>query len=130
MTGWVAKRFTLLCNGVTVTQPTGTKGKLVAAVDFDAWQLTLLLYPMNGAQVPLVFDVYDSWARRLLCGCTYYVAPPSGPAYETFPLNANAAGARRRSRFFAHGHTPAPMKVLRTDTSRAHPRTLDLRRCP
>ncbi|MFQ3622973.1 MAG: transglutaminase family protein, partial [Acetobacteraceae bacterium] len=131
VTGWVEERFTLVCNGVAVPlQPTGTEGEYVAGVRFKAWQPPSALHPTIGAQVPLVFDVYDNWTGRSLGGCTYHVAHPGGRAYETFPVNANEAEARRRSRFFAHGHTPGPMKPPRGGTSREHPRTLDLRRFP
>jgi uncharacterized protein (DUF2126 family) len=59
---------------------------------------------------------------------TYNVSHPGGRSYETFPVNANEAEARRRSRFFAFGHTPGWMREPVVALSREHPRTLDLRR--
>ncbi|WP_114374092.1 transglutaminase family protein [Elioraea thermophila] len=129
VSGWVEERFVLVCNGVAVPlSPTGTEGEFVAGVRFKAWQPPSALHPTIGAQVPLVFDVYDSWSGRSLGGCTYHVAHPGGRAYETFPVNANEAEARRRSRFFPFGHTPGPMPSPRHGISREHPRTVDLRR--
>lgn len=129
VSGWVEERFVLACNGVAVPlQPTGTEGEYVAGVRFKAWAPPSALHPTIGAQVPLVFDVYDTWTGRSLSGCSYHVAHPGGRSYETFPVNANEAEARRRSRFFAHGHTPGPMAPPRDGVSREHPRTLDLRR--
>jgi len=129
VSGWVEERFVLACNGVAVPlQPTGAEGEYVAGVRFKAWAPPSALHPTIGAQVPLVFDVYDTWTGRSLGGCSYHVAHPGGRSYETFPVNANEAEARRRSWFFAQGHTPGPMAPPRGGVSREHPRTLDLRR--
>jgi uncharacterized protein (DUF2126 family) len=129
VTGWVDERYVLACNGyaVPLTQ-TETVGEYVGGVRFKAWAPPSALHPTVPAQSPLVFDIYDRWTGRSLGGLTYHVSHPGGRSYEDFPVNANAAEARRRSRFFPFGHTPGPMSEPRPLPSREHPRTLDLRR--
>ncbi len=129
VSGWVDERFVLACNGVAVPlNATDRVGEYVAGVRFKAWQPPNALHPTISAQVPLVFDVYDRWSGRSLGGLTHHVAHPGGRSYDTFPVNANEAEARRRSRFFPIGHTPGPMPEPRLAVGREHPRTLDLRR--
>ncbi len=129
VSGWVDERYTLACNGAALPmQRTEVPGEYVAGVRFKAWQPYSALHPTIGAQVPLVFDVYDKWSGRSIAGMSHHVAHPGGRAYDDFPVNANAAEARRRSRFFAHGHTPGPMEAPREVHGPEYPRTLDLRR--
>jgi uncharacterized protein (DUF2126 family) len=129
VTGWVPERFILACNGAAVPlAPTGIEGEFTAGVRFKAWQPYSALHPTIPAQTPLVFDVYDRWNGRSLGGMTHHVAHPGGRSYERFPVNANEAEARRRSRFVAVGHTPGPMPEPVGEISPEHPRTLDLRR--
>ena len=129
MTGWVDERFVLACNGVGVPlSPTDTAGDYVAGVRFKAWNPPSALHPGVGAQAPLVFDIYDRWTGRSLGGLSHHVAHPGGRNYESFPVNANEAEARRRARFFQIGHTPGRMPEPRMGVGREHPRTLDLRR--
>ena len=45
------------------------------------------------------------WAAAPITSCI-----PGGRNYDTFPVNANEAEARRVARFWAHGHTPGPMR--------------------
>jgi uncharacterized protein (DUF2126 family) len=128
------------CNGIPLPlQPTGTPGAYVAGVRYKAWQPPSGLHPTIKVQVPLVFDLVDRWSERSLGGCTYHVSHPGGRAYDTFPVNANEAEARRRVRFSATGHTPGKIDVRTLDSLAApaftggalrpeYPRTLDLRR--
>ena len=127
--GWVPERYVLACNGVAVPlSRTGVAGEFVAGVRFKAWQPPNALHPTIAAQAPLTFDVHDRWTGRSLGGITHHVAHPGGLSYDTFPVNANEAEARRRSRFFAFGHTPGFVPEPRGGIGAEHPRTLDLRR--
>ncbi|MDR3521118.1 MAG: transglutaminase family protein [Acidocella sp.] len=129
VSGWVDERYTLSCNGAALPlQRTEVPGEYVAGVRFKAWQPYSALHPTIGAQVPLVFDVYDKWSGRSIGGMTHHVAHPGGRAYADFPVNANSAEARRRSRFFGIGHTPGKMAEPKPVQGPEYPRTLDLRR--
>ncbi len=129
VSGWVGERYVLACNGHAVpVTPTDRAGELVGGVRFKAWQPPNSLHPTIAAHTPLVFDIYDRWTGRSLGGLTHHVSHPGGLSYEHFPVNANEAEARRRSRFFPIGHTPGPMAEPAMVRSREHPRTLDLRR--
>jgi len=130
VSGWIDERYQLACNGSAVPlTPTERAGEFVGGVRFKAWQPPVsALHPTIPAQTPLVFDIYDRWTGRSLGGLTHHVSHPGGLSYEHFPVNANEAEARRRSRFFPFGHTPGPMAEPKLALSREHPRTLDLRR--
>ena len=127
--GWVEERFVLACNGVAVPlQPTDTLGEFVGGIRFKAWNPPSALHPMISAQSPLVFDIYDRWSDRSLGGLTHHISHPGGLSYDRFPVNANEAEARRRSRFSVNRHTAGQMREPRGSAGPEHPRSLDLRR--
>ena len=133
VSGWQPERYVLAANGVAVPlSPTERAGEYVGGVRFKAWQPPNALHPGIRAQAPVVFDVFDRWSGRSLGGMTHSVSHPGGRSYETLPVNAQEAEARRRTLFAPIGHTPgstnAPAGQALRSHGREHPRTLDLRR--
>ncbi len=129
VSGMIGNRHRLVCNGRLVPlHPTGIPGEYVAGVRFKAWAPPSALHPTVGIHAPLVFDLFDSWNERSIGGCTYHVSHPGGRNYETFPINANEAEARRRARFWDHGHNGAgSIRVEDEPLNPRFPMTLDLR---
>jgi uncharacterized protein (DUF2126 family) len=126
--GMTDGRHIVTCNGRPLPlQPTGTAGEFVAGVRFRAWSPWSALHPTIGVQAPLVFDLVDTWSGRSIGGCTYHVSHPGGRNYDSFPVNANEAEARRFARFWGHGHTPGKMEVKEEPKNPRFPLTLDLR---
>ncbi len=126
--GLVGDRFVLTANGRRLPlHPTGVNGEGVAGVRYRAWQPPECLQPTIGVHTPLVFDLFDTWNRRSLGGCTYHVAHPGGRGYVTFPVNAYEAESRRLSRFFVQGATQGSFVPPSEPVRRDFPFTLDLR---
>lgn len=126
--GMTETRHQVCCNGrLLPLHPTGVPGEFVAAIRFRAWSPYSALHPTIPSHGPLVFDLLDTWAGRSVAGCKYYVSHPGGRSYDDFPVNANAAEARRFSRFSPDGHTPDVMAVPPLERNPHFPLTLDLR---
>ena len=91
----------------------------------------ICLQPTIGVHAPLMFDLYDTWNRRSLGGCTYHVAHPGGRSYDTFPVNAYEAEIAPLSRVFSAGRHPGNSSPRPVEPeNRDFPFTLDLRRNP
>ena len=107
------ERYYLLCNQTVVPLTfTGIQGKYVAGIRYKAWNPPSSLHPTIGVDIPLIFDIYDTWNNRSIGGCTYHVAHPGGRNYDTFPVNSFEAEARRGNRFWEQNHTPRAIERL------------------
>lgn len=151
VTGFTEERYAITCNGVRVPlRSTGVKGEYVAGVKYKAWAPPSALHPTVGVDVPLTFDIVDTWNSRAIAGCVYHVAHPGGRAYDTYPINSYEAESRRISRFWNQGHTqevfrpkpyyygverfitpsevPLVFDAPKAEIDKEHPHTLDLRK--
>jgi uncharacterized protein (DUF2126 family) len=120
--GLTEGRHVILCNGHRVPlNPSGRNGEWIGGVRFKAWDPPSALHPMIGAQVPLVFDIVDTFNRRSLGGCVYHVSHPGGRSYETFPVNAREAESRRVARFWNEGHSAGVIETAAVGRGRGGP---------
>ena len=128
LTGVTDERYVLTCNQRRVPlRYTGRKGEYVAGVRYRAWQPPSALHPTIKVNVPLVFDLIDTWNGMSVGGCTYHVSHPGGRPYDTFPVNAYEAESRRVNRFWDFNHTPGVLAQhmpvpsnIQVDTSSAN----------
>ena len=131
VSGMSGDRYVVTCNGRRVPlSATGRNGEAVAGVRYRAWQPPSALHPQIPIHAPLVFDVIDTWNQRSVAGCTYYVVHPTGRNFDTFPVNAFEAEARRLGRFSDSGHSHGHQVPKLETPSLELPQTLDLRWTP
>ncbi len=113
VSGFTFGRYIITCNGRRLPlRATGRKGEYVAGVRYRAWQPPSALHPTIAPHTPIVIDVFDSWNGRSIGGCTYHVSHPGGRSYDTFPVNSFEAEARRITRFWDYGHSPANIEDI------------------
>ncbi|MGY3670883.1 transglutaminase family protein (plasmid) [Marinovum sp. KMM 9989] len=131
LTGPNPDRYIVTANKrVVPLAPTAGNGTRVGGVRYKAWKPSMSLHPVLEVDVPLTFDIYDTWTGRSLGGCRYHVAHPGGRNFDTFPVNGNEAEARRLSRFEKMGHSTGGFVPTPERAHPEFPHTLDLRRRP
>ncbi len=131
ISGMTEGKYIVSCNGRRVPlKPTGVTGSYVAGVRYKAWDPHSAMHPTIGVHTPLTFDIIDVYNERSIGGCTYHVSHPGGRNYDTFPVNANEAEARRHARFSVTGHTQGKLELPAEEIQPEQPNSLDLRLLP
>jgi uncharacterized protein (DUF2126 family) len=128
VTGLTPGRHRALVNGRSLPLRATAQGEAVAGLRFKAWQPAHGLHPTIPAHGPLVIELWDSWRKRSIGGCSYHVAHPGGRNFEVFPVNANEAEGRRLARFEPFGFTGGMFEAAGEESHPDFPYTLDLRR--
>ncbi len=116
-TGLTPSRHQVLANGKPVPLHKTAQGAGVGGIRFKAWQPAHGLHPTIAPHAPLTIEVWDSWRKRSIGGCTYHVAHPGGRAHEVFPVNAYEAEGRRLARFEPFGFTGGIVQAPRMDAN-------------
>ena len=108
---FVEERYVLTCNSIKVKlKPTVIKGEYVAGIRYKAWNPYSALHPTIDTDTPLVFDIVDTWNKKSVGGCIYFVSHPGGRTYEHFPINSLEAESRRINRFWDFGQAQADVE--------------------
>lgn len=131
VSGLLADRYRIAVNGRPLPlTATGRAGEFVAGVRYRAWQPDPGAHLTDQVDMPLTFDIVDTWTQRSLGGCQYHAVHPGGRNYESLPVNANEAESRRLARFFRIGHSPGQTVLPPLKVDDDWPMTLDMRRVP
>ena len=126
--GLDSDRYAVCCNGRRLPLRAVGPEHVIAGVRYKAWEPWSALHPTIGRHTPLVFDIVDIANRRSIAGCTYHVSHPGGRNYETYPVNANEAEARRNARFFTSGASQGEFDLPPVEFHPEQAWSLDLRR--
>ncbi|MFT8394960.1 DUF2126 domain-containing protein [Propionibacterium sp.] len=148
-TGLIEGRHVVTCNGVPLPMTTAPGvgwgigkpaaeevGAKVAGIRYRAWAPPSALHPTIGIHSPLTFELVDRWNGLAIGRFSYHVVHQGGRNYDSYPVNAQSAEARRASRFEVIGHSADPVDMsswpsadaLLGPERREFPTTLDLRR--
>ena len=108
---FVNDRYVLTCNSIKVQlKPTAVKGEYVAGIRYKAWNPYSALHPTIDTDTPLVFDIVDTWNKKSVGGCIYFVSHPGGRSYDNFPINSLEAESRRINRFWDFGQAQSDVE--------------------